>query len=80
MFNVHPGAGEIVFRFVNNLNALVWGGPIYKAPRAGEKRAKARLAAKRKANKKIPDGSKMTRQRIRAQTKPWRAKRAVQAV
>lgn len=58
-------AGNAVKKFVEILNKHVYGTEPYKAPKTGQARAQHRLFLKREANKKIPDGSKMTRQRRR---------------
>lgn len=67
MFVATKYASPIVHEFVDRLNALVFT-PVYKYPPtgAGTERRRRREAAKLKANKAIPSGQKMTRQRRRA--------------
>ena len=64
-FYAIPTAGEPVQRFVQIMNKMVYGTPQYQARKAGQARAQHRLFLKREANKKLPEGGRMTRQRRR---------------
>lgn len=67
MLTAEPRSRPVVFRFIDELNRHVFT-PVIKYPPTGQgtKRRLKREAAKRKANKRIPSGAKVTRQQRRA--------------
>ena len=67
MFKAVGEARPAVHVLVDRINRHVFT-PVIKYPPTGQgvARAKARLAAKLKANKEIPDTSRVTRQQTRA--------------
>lgn len=66
MFEAIPTAGPAVAYFIDRLNDHVLT-PVIKYPPTGQgkERAAARLNAKRKANAKIPETARITRQQRR---------------
>lgn len=77
MFEAVPSARPAVVHFIDRLNAHVFTPVVKYAPTGqGKKRAAERLKAKRKANAKIPDTSRMTRQQLRREARR-RAKQIV---